>query len=121
MSFSWSCTDEEGHDLFQEFDIHYQGLGLAPNAADDTPAVYRLNEIRNCFEDTQFKDKYEGAARQAILDCKRMLKENLERLENARHCETCTCKAAQPNWDMEQIKRFLSIPIERIWRADGGF
>lgn len=120
MSFSWGCTAKDGTDLFKKYDIHYQGLGLAPNTAEDTPACHRLNDIRSAFQGTAFKENYEGAACAAIASCQQMLQENLAELKR-HHCATCTCEGEKPNWDMQQIQRFISIPLDEVWRADGGW
>lgn len=121
MSFSWSITAKDGSDLLKRFDIHYQGLGLASNTASDKPeGRYRLNDIREEFTRVPFKDSYEGAAMFAVAKVQRMLAENLEALQ-PHHCSTCCCPPLDTTWSLEQIHRFMSIPIEDVWRADGGF
>lgn len=121
MSFSWTVSSKDGTDLLKAFDIHYQALGLASNTATDIPeGRHRLNDIREAFVRIPFKDKFEGAAQLAVVNVQRMLRDNLAELHQ-HHCVTCSCPPRDTTWSLEQIHRFLSIPIADVWRADGGF
>lgn len=120
MSFSWSCYDKKGKDLFDKYQINGQGLGLAPNTASDTPAHFTLSDIRSAFANYSYKSELPEAARDAIKECQEMVRYNIAELTH-HHCETCTCPPATTNWDMEQIQRFLNIPLEEIHSASGGW
>ena len=121
MSFSWWCHDKAGRDLFDLHEINGQALNLAPNCPDDTDAVYRLNDIRHAWASVQYKEQLQDAAQDAMRIVKRMLAEILQGLQ-PHHCETCTCVMIKPEgWNVEDIKRFLDIPIDQVWRCGGGW
>jgi hypothetical protein len=120
MSFGWCFYGKNGEDLMKKYDISYGGLGLAPYCEGDTTAPYRLMDIRRAFIEVPYKDKIYEAARDALVDCQNMIQDNLNQLHPC-HCITCTCPAETPNWDMEQIERFLSIPKEEVYSATGGY
>ena len=121
MSFSWWCKDKQGRELFKEFGVHSQGLGLGPNCDWHTPAEFSLSEIRNNFCRVDYKDKVEDAARDAILVVQSMVKTNKAGL-HPRHCDTCTCPKSEPEgWSEQEIAKMLAIPITRVWRCGGGW
>lgn len=110
MSFSWWCRDEHGRDLFEEFAVNNQALGL-PN----------YDAVRSGWVAVRFRDELRNAAVAAVSFAQATVREAL----NARaekHCETCDCPPTYPqHWNMAMTHRFLSIPLERVHRAGGGF
>lgn len=121
MSFSWWCKDKNGKDLFKEFEINHQGFGLGPSGLNNKGAPHRLEDIRQAWASVPYTEKFEDAARDAMSVAQRMAQENLESLLS-RHCETCSCGAAVPSgWSADDIRRFLSIPLDRVWRGGGGW
>ena len=122
MGFSSQCSDKNGKSLWHEFLIHDQFTGLSD---DHTP--YSISELRNVFIHTAYKDKLEDGARDAISDMKSLVKSNLDYYVGPEHpdCPSCQCKRNPPptifGLDIDQCKRFLSIPLERVWRASGGY
>lgn len=122
MSFSWWCKDKDGKDLFKEFGINGQALGLG-----DARAPIPVDTIRSRYEAIPYKEKLEDAARDALAEAQSLVLKNLESYETPQHpeCPTCQCRKPLPSndfWgmDIEQAKRFVSIPLERVWRAGGG-
>lgn len=120
MSFRWEIKGRGGEDILKKYSINTQGLGLAPNCAQDTAAPHTLNDIRIVFQDHPYKEKLPEAAIEAVQMVKGMLAHNLDSLVEC-HCNTCKCPTRESNWDIEQIKRFLSIPLEDVDFAEGGF
>lgn len=124
MSFSWGITDKDGKDLLEEFKINYQAIGLG-----DTSTTYGLDSIRGDFCNTPYKDRLQDAAQDAVRAVKFLVQTNIEEFTAPEHdCPSCTCprtKLREPaifnGFDLEQARRFLSIPIERVWRASGGY
>jgi hypothetical protein len=122
MSFSWWCEDKAGKDLFDEFKIHGQALGLGEE--DGAPRL--VAEIRACWISVPYKNDYQPAACDAVMAVKEMVRENLAYFCGPEHaeCPHCQCRRAPGGFigfDIEQAKRFLEIPIERVWRAGGGY
>jgi hypothetical protein len=125
MGFGWACKDKKGTDLFKEFDptrSFYNLLDLGPNSNTDTDAPYSVSDMRSGFlEHEKFMNEYEGAARAAIESVQEMARANKNSLNHS-HCGTCTCCSTEPvGWSVESIDRFLSIPLDRVWRCSGGF
>lgn len=125
MSFSWWCVDRSGNDLFKEYGVHYQALGLGPNNPDATEAPHRVSNIRAAFTDFSYADKFEDAARDAIALVQQMARANRESLKSEPHCPSCRCAGVgtyrTPHyWSVESIDRLLAIPLERVWRCGGG-
>lgn len=122
MGFSWSCTDQKGVDLFEEFKINHQALGLA-----DDLSPHNISEIRDAVYRNRYGGKFDEAARDAISEVQAMVAANLQPYETPKHqeCPNCCCKPDPPRqmWglDIEQCRRFLSIPLQRVWRASGGY
>lgn len=120
MSFSWRCEDKDGKSLFDEFQINSQGLGLAANHNSDTDAPWRLSDIRVMWDRAEFSECCEVAAQCLVQRTKDILLDNLNHL-TPHHCPTCMCGQKPTTWDLEQIQRFLSIPVDRVYRCSGGF
>jgi hypothetical protein len=125
MSFSWWCHDKDGKDLFKEFGVNSQALGLGPNTASATEAPNRVSDIRSAWMHIPYKDKLEDAAQEALATVQALALENKASLKREPHCPTCKCECTTgyrtPHfWDIDSIDRLLSVPIERVWRAGGG-
>lgn len=121
MSFSWTVTDKDGNELLKKYGIHSQMLGLASNTSEKRPGCYSVLDLRHGFSGVPFKDQLADAARAAWSVVAEMLKLNLAECER-KHCDTCTCNPVYPeSWDIEQIRRFLAVPLEEIHRASGGY
>ncbi len=122
MGFSWTFEDRNGKDLLMEFDINSQAIGLA---GDQSPLS--IVEVRGAFAIVPYKDKLEDAARDALLRSQDAVRRNLDFYTGPAHpdCPCCTCqkedKSAFFGFDKAQAKRFLSIPVDRVWRAHGGY
>src|SRR5262245_53200964 len=122
MSFSWSCEDKDGKDLFDEFEINSQALGLSD---EDCPRS--LSEIRTVFYNVPYKDKLQQAAVDALNFTQDLVLENLNYYTGPAHpeCPCCKCEREQPAtpWglDIEQARRFISIPWTRVWRASASW
>lgn len=121
MSFSWDVRDKDGKDLLKEFDINGQAIGLG-----DSKGGWSLDEIRRGFATVPYGDKLADAARDKIGNVQEMVRRNIAYYEGPAHedCPCCTCKREQNEpfgLDMEQAKRFVSIPLNRVHRATGGW
>jgi hypothetical protein len=126
MGFGWWCKDRDGKDLFEEFGVHHQALGLGPNNASATDAPNRVSDIRSAWIRVPYKEDFEDAAQDAVAAAQAMALENKESLKREPHCETCKCPGttgyrAPEWWDIESIDRLLAVPVERVWRAGGGY
>ncbi len=122
MSFSWWCKDKDGKDLFEEFEINHQAMGLS-----DEECPRSISEVRAAFADVPYKDKLQDAARDALNFTQAFVLENLDYYTGPAHpdCPSCKCERARPRvpfgFDIEQARRFISIPLTRVWRASGGY
>lgn len=123
MSFSWECRDKEGADLFAEFNINKQAIGLS----DDNSPV-QSSELRAGFSNlARWGDKHEAPARDAMESVQDMVRRNISYYTAPEHpeCPCCTCKRVEERvffrFDMKQALRFVSIPIDRVWRCSGGY
>lgn len=122
MSFSWSVTDCNEKDLLAEFDVNGQALGLAD---DNTP--HSISDVRECFYRVPYKDKLIEASQDAINFTQALVLENLNYYTAPAHpdCPSCKCERAKPRipfgFDIEQARRFISIPLTRVHRASGGW
>jgi len=123
MGFSWWCEDKDGKDLFEEFGVNSQAMGLT-----DDGCAQSQSDIRSAWTGVPYKEKLEEAARDAVAAVQSMVAENLRRYTGGLHsdeCPTCTCAPRQPKGvfgiDVEQAKRLLSIPLNRVHRAGGGY
>jgi hypothetical protein len=123
MSFSWWCKDKKGKDLFDEFEINGQALGLS-----DDHCEYSTEDLRHRWMEVGYKGKLEDAARDAVETVQTLVAANLRRYTEPPHkdeCPACTCEPPKPaelwGMDIEQAKRFLAIPLDRVWRAGGGY
>lgn len=121
MSFSWSVEDENGKDLLEEFDINYQMLGLAGDQSENSTV-----DLRSAFiNSAHYADKFPPAARGAIEAVQCRVARNLWEYEGHRHPECPSCRCVKPipkdGMDHEQAKRFVSIPLERVHKASGGY
>lgn len=126
MSFSWWCEDKDGRDLFEEFDVNRQALGLGPNGPGTTEAPHSVGDIRHAWNSVPYKEKLEDAARDAVAIVQRLARENKESLIIPPHCPTCTCEGvgkyrATESWDIANIDKLLAVPLDRVWRAGGGY
>ncbi len=120
----WSCEllGKNNVDLLKKYDIHYRLVGLAPYGSGDTPASYELSYIRSVIGSNEFSDKYKKIAQSIFENVKDLIRTNLLSVDNRRHCETCTCINEQlEGWDLEMINRFLSIPVDEVYKFHGGY
>lgn len=121
MSFSWTCTDKNGKDLFDEFKINDQALGLS-----DGQCPRSISDIRNTFYAVPYKDKLPEAAQDALNFTQALVLENLNYYNGPAHpeCPCCRCTRVLPttfSLDIEQARRFISIPLTRVWRASASW
>lgn len=125
MGFSCYIRDKNGKDLLDKYGIHYKLNGLAPDCASSTMDVpHQLTDIRYNFVNVPYKDEFPKAAKDAVLKIKEMLKENLESLKKAHpECPHCRCEVEIEDWDwsIEDIEKFLELPIEEVHSAGGGW
>ena len=123
MSFSWWAKDKSGVDLFEEFSINRQALGLGSTGISRYSTPNSTTDIRMSWISHHWKEKLEDAARETVSAIQVMVRQNINSLEQEHpDCPCCTCRI-QPTagFDVEQAKRFASIPLDRIWRAGGGW
>lgn len=122
MSFSWWLHDKDGTDLLSKYGIHYQMLGLSANCVGENGGEpNRVLDLRQAWIAVLFKDKLAEAAQSGLEAVQGLLRQNLSSFEH-KHCETCSCSATYPQyWDMDQIKRLLSIPVAEVFRGGGGY
>lgn len=122
MGYSLQVKGKNGADILRKYNIHYTLLGLAPNTQEATAAKYRLDDIRSFIQNQNSCCKNVS---QAVWLCLcSMFKENLSSLTEEKHCETCSCdqeKIEPYGWSTEEVKRFLSIPVEEIYSIKGGW
>lgn len=123
MSFSWWCKDKKRKDLFDEFGINGQALGLGDSGSSKYLTPHCVTEIREMWCRHPYKEKIEDSARAAMSAIQAMAINNLRFLEKEHpECPCCTCKLKPlDGFDIEQAKRFVSIPLDRVWRAGGGW
>ncbi len=120
MSFGWWCKDKSGGDLFTEFGIHSQAMNLVPSAHDDERFEFNCRpRVEEVWQANAYRDRHEDAARDAMADIQVLVRGNIEALRPC-HCDTCTCVLEPKGWDLKMAERFLSIPLERVWRCGGG-
>lgn len=121
MSFSWSCRDTSGKDLFEEFEINSQALCFCFDGAPRT-----TEQIREAFASVPYKESFEQAARDALSFAQALVMENINHAAGPAHldCPCCTCKRREVrgfHWDIEQARRFCKIPLIRVHRCSGGW
>ena len=125
MSFSWSVKDKHGKDLLDEFKVDGAGYGLGSYSTEDQETPATLDDIRSAFARIPYKDKLPEAARDAVQAAQEIAVRNLMFFDSPAHedCPTCSCKRdPKPHGvDVEALRRFLSIPLDRVWRASGGW
>lgn len=122
MSFSWWCKDTDSKDLFAEYKINPQALGLS-----DDQCPRSISDVRSAFYNVPYKDKLVDAARDALNFAQALVLENLNYYTGPEHpeCPCCKCEREAPpqpfGFDIEQARRFISIPLTRVWRAGGSW
>lgn len=118
MSYSWGITDAGGKDLFEEFEINSQALGLS-----DDQCPHCIHAIRSSFYDVPYKDKLKEAAQDALSFTQSLVMQNLNYYTAPAHpdCPSCKCERAKPRipfgFDIEQARRFIRIPRLRVSRG----
>src|SRR5690348_3926069 len=122
MSFSWWCKDKDGKDLFTEFGVNGQALGLGPNGGEPGNIEFEftpisVDQIRSAWCSVPYKDKLADAAQDAVREVQRLAKFNLDALNPPKHCDTCTCVRDEIKplwWSGSDIRRLLAIPLDRV-------
>jgi len=120
MSFSWWCKDKDGKNLFAEFGINPKAFGLGPARIEYSEARYYLEAIRETWVRFSYADVNEDAARDAVKAVKALVQANIDGL-TPQHCDTCKCKLEPKGWILADAKAFMSLPVDRVWRAGGGW
>lgn len=130
MGFSCSITGKNGLDLLKKYDIDRKLLGIAPDSGSASLIMFpnALHEIREVFSSNKYGEYCREAALDILNEAQNLVRDNFESLTHMHHCDTCTCVQDYEKeipvfekWDKEMAKRFLSIPLEEVERAWGGW
>ncbi len=82
---------------------------------------FNAEHIRQTWANHPYKEVTEIAARDAVRHVQAIIRDNLDARAH-RHCDTCACEPDPAvGWSVDDAKRFLLIPTERVWRAGGGW
>lgn len=127
MSFSCEIKGKGGIDLLEKYGIQYQLLGIARNGigeSEEGHEHYDLSEIRSTFCD-YFRMCGESITKEQsrclVGEVQKMIYYNLQSLRPS-HCESCKCPEIIPkSWDIESANKFLSIPLNEVYKAYGGY
>jgi hypothetical protein len=124
MGFTWACYDADSNDLFEDFGIQLQALNLGPNSQEDTPAPFRVSDIRAMWKNWPFASTHVESAQDLLRTVQTMAYANLLSLHSVPHCETCTCNLSNvepTGWSTTEIKRFIAIPVHRVVRCQSSY
>ena len=114
MSWSVYVFDEAGNDLFDEYGVQPDLLGLGESLY--IGSVYEVRALRSIVEDAVYADRYPEPAQDAFKAMQACVRANRD-YHTPHHCPTCVCPAADPvNRIVERCDRFLNIPVDRVHR-----
>jgi hypothetical protein len=121
MSFTWSCYDQDGNDLFLEYHVTRGAWNLGPSRFGDTQAPHGQEDFRALWRLWTAGPVGEYVARGLMEITQEWARQNAESLLREPHCETCTCPCCpgEPDgWSIDEINRLLAIPLTRVARCE---